>query len=43
MDNQLGKIKSGFPASFTTFNDNLSRIEALNYNQIKTIKQLKNR
>ena len=34
MENQLGKIKPGFPASFVTFNDNLSRIETLNYNPI---------
>ena len=34
MDHQLGKIKSGFPASFVTFNDNLSKIETLNYNPI---------
>lgn len=34
MENQLGKIKPGFPASFVTFNDNLTRIETLNYNLI---------
>lgn len=34
MENQLGKIKPGFPASFVTFNDDLSRIETLNYNPI---------
>jgi N-acetylglucosamine-6-phosphate deacetylase len=34
LENQLGKIKPGFPASFVTFNDNLSRIENLNYNLI---------
>lgn len=34
MENQLGKIKPGFPASFVTFNDNLSHIETLNYNPI---------
>ena len=34
MDNQLGKIKPGFPASFVTFNDNLSKIEMLNYSLI---------
>lgn len=34
MENQLGKIKPGFPASFVTFNDTLSKIETLNYNRI---------
>jgi N-acetylglucosamine-6-phosphate deacetylase len=31
MENQLGKIKPGFPASFITFNDNLTRVETLLY------------
>lgn len=34
MENQFGKIKPGFPASFVTFNDDLSRIETLNYDPI---------
>ena len=34
MEKELGKIKLGFPAKFITFNDNLSRIESLNYNSI---------
>lgn len=34
MENKLGKIKPGFPASFVTFNDNMSKIETLNYNPI---------
>jgi N-acetylglucosamine-6-phosphate deacetylase len=29
MDDQLGKIKPGFPASFVTFNDTLTTIETL--------------
>jgi N-acetylglucosamine-6-phosphate deacetylase len=29
MENQLGKIKPGFPASFVTFTDNLTRVETL--------------
>ncbi|MFC5683090.1 N-acetylglucosamine-6-phosphate deacetylase [Flavobacterium sp. MAHUQ-51] len=29
MENQLGKIKTDFPANFITFNDNLSEIETL--------------
>ena len=29
MDNEIGKIKSGFPAHFVTFNDDLSRIESM--------------
>jgi N-acetylglucosamine-6-phosphate deacetylase len=31
MENQLGKIKPGFPASFVTFNDDLTRVETLLY------------
>lgn len=31
MENQLGKIKPGFPASFITFNDNLTTVETLLY------------
>lgn len=31
MENKLGKIKSGFPASFVKFNDDLSQIETLNF------------
>jgi N-acetylglucosamine-6-phosphate deacetylase len=34
MENQLGKIKPGFPASFVTFNDDLSVIKTLNFNTI---------
>lgn len=34
MEQQLGKIKPGFPASFVTFNDDLSKIETINYNPI---------
>lgn len=34
MEDQLGKIKLGFPASFVTFNDDLSVIKTLNYNTI---------
>ena len=34
MEKELGKIKLGFPAKFITFNDNLSRLESLNYNSI---------
>lgn len=30
MEDQLGKIKPGFPASFVTFNANLSQLETLN-------------
>jgi N-acetylglucosamine-6-phosphate deacetylase len=32
MENTVGKIKTGFPASFVTFNDDLSQLKALNYN-----------
>lgn len=31
MDQELGKIKKGFPARFVSFNDNLSLIETLHY------------
>lgn len=31
MQNKVGKIKSGFPASFVQFNANLSEIETLNF------------
>ncbi|MFV8345861.1 hypothetical protein [Flavobacterium sp. ZB4P13] len=34
MQDQLGKIKLGFPASFVTFNDDLSVMETLNFNTI---------
>lgn len=34
MEDQLGKLKPGFPASFVIFNDDLSNIETLNYNPI---------
>ncbi|TDE44357.1 N-acetylglucosamine-6-phosphate deacetylase [Flavobacterium rhamnosiphilum] len=34
MQDQLGKIKPGFPASFVTFNDDLSVMETLNFNTI---------
>lgn len=34
MENQLGKIKPGFPASFVKFDDSLSKIETLNYNPV---------
>ncbi|MNQ61200.1 N-acetylglucosamine-6-phosphate deacetylase [compost metagenome] len=34
MENEIGKIKPGFPATFITFDDNLSKIETLNYNPI---------
>lgn len=34
MEHQVGKIKSGFPASFVTFNNDLSAIKTLNYNPI---------
>ncbi len=34
MEHQVGKIKTGFPASFVKFNDDLSVIETLNYNPI---------
>lgn len=32
MENKIGKIKAGFPASFVQFNDDLSVIETLNFN-----------
>lgn len=32
MENEIGKIKPGFPATFITFDDNLSKIETLNCN-----------
>jgi N-acetylglucosamine-6-phosphate deacetylase len=31
MQNKVGKIESGFPASFVQFNANLSEIETLNF------------
>ncbi|GAA6766269.1 N-acetylglucosamine-6-phosphate deacetylase [Flavobacterium sp. CGRL1] len=31
LENKIGKIKTGFPASFVKFNDNLSEIETLNF------------
>lgn len=34
MEHQVGKIKHGFPASFVTFNDDLSVMETLNFNTI---------
>ncbi|TDE53247.1 N-acetylglucosamine-6-phosphate deacetylase [Flavobacterium sp. GT3P67] len=34
MGNKIGKIKPGFPASFVTFNDDLSVIETLNFNPL---------
>ncbi|PRZ24196.1 N-acetylglucosamine-6-phosphate deacetylase [Flavobacterium granuli] len=32
MENQIGKIKAGYPACFVQFNDDLSVIETLNFN-----------
>ncbi|MCV9934060.1 N-acetylglucosamine-6-phosphate deacetylase [Flavobacterium sp. LS1R47] len=34
MENKLGKIKTGYPASFVKFNADLSMIETLNFNTI---------
>jgi N-acetylglucosamine-6-phosphate deacetylase len=33
MEDKLGKIKSGYPASFVRFNDDLSKIESLIFNK----------
>lgn len=33
LENQIGKIKPGFPASFVQFNDNLSEIKTLNFSK----------
>lgn len=34
MENEIGKIKPGFPASFVQFNDDLSIVETLNCNSL---------
>jgi len=34
LENKFGKIKTGFPAVFVTFDNDLSKIETLNYNPI---------
>ena len=31
MDNEIGKIKKGFPAHFVTFNNDFSTVESLVY------------
>ncbi|MDR7372994.1 N-acetylglucosamine-6-phosphate deacetylase [Flavobacterium aquidurense] len=36
MENKLGKIKAGFPASFVKFNKDLSEIETLNFSKSTT-------
>lgn len=36
LEDQFGKIKSGFPASFVKFNDDLSEIETLDFSKNKT-------
>ncbi len=37
MENEIGKIKPGFPASFVAFNDDLSVIETLQYKTDSTV------
>lgn len=37
LENQFGKIKSGFPATFVQFTDDLSEIETLDFSKNKTV------
>ncbi|WP_394774827.1 N-acetylglucosamine-6-phosphate deacetylase [Flavobacterium sp.] len=37
LEDQFGKIKTGFPATFVQFNDDLSEIETLDFSKNKTI------
>lgn len=37
LEDQFGKIKAGFPASFVQFNDDLSEIETLNFSKTSTL------